>query len=55
MYAWLFNKIPGPLWARALTFAVLAGALVCWLFASGFALVEPLLPFGQSGLDSEPN
>lgn len=55
MYAWLFNKIPGPLWARALTALILLGALVTWLFVAGFALVEPLLPFGQSGLDGDSN
>ncbi len=48
MYAWLFRRLPGPLWARVLiAVAVLAGIVVV-LFGWGFPAIAPYLPLDDA-------
>lgn len=45
MYAWLFRRLPGPLWVRILLAVLLVAALVVALFTWVFPAISPLLPF----------
>lgn len=45
MYAWIFRRLPGPLWTRALLAMVLLAAMVGVLFEVIFPLVTAHLPF----------
>lgn len=44
MYAWLFRRLPGPLWVRILLAVLLVAAVVVALFAWVFPAIAPLLP-----------
>ncbi|MHC5560706.1 hypothetical protein [Kocuria sp. U4B] len=45
MYAWLFSRLPGPVWVRILLAVVLVAAVVWILFELIFPLVAPYSPF----------
>ena len=45
MYAWLWGRLPGPIYVRILMALVLFGLVVVVLFLWVFPWVEPRLPF----------
>ncbi|WP_114856449.1 hypothetical protein [Brachybacterium sp. YJGR34] len=53
MYAWLFRRLPGPLWVRILVALVLLAAVVAVLFAWVFPAIAPFMPFND-GLVGAP-
>lgn len=40
MYAWLFRRMPGPLWLR-----IVIAAVVAMLFTWVFPAIAPVMPF----------
>ena len=57
MYAWLFRRLPGPLWVRILLAVLVVAALVVALFGWGFPALAPYLPFddGMVGAAEPPD
>jgi len=57
MYAWLFRRLPGPLWVRILLAVLVVAALVVALFGWGFPALAPYLPFddGMVGATEPPD
>jgi hypothetical protein len=51
MYAWIWRRLPGPLWARILTALLLIAAVVAVLFQWVFPWLAPLLPFQQQTVE----
>lgn len=51
MYAWLWRRLPGPLWARILTALLLLAAVVAALFQWVFPWLAPMLPFQQQTVE----
>jgi hypothetical protein len=47
MYAWMFRRLPGPLWLRLVIVAVLLAAIVVILFGWVFPAIAPLLPLND--------
>jgi hypothetical protein len=47
MYAALWRALPGPRWAKAVQFAVLALLIVAVCFTWLFPAIAPLLPFND--------
>ncbi|MFC0675686.1 hypothetical protein [Brachybacterium hainanense] len=51
MYAWMFRRLPGPLWLRiVLTLLVLAVVVVA-LFLWVFPAIAPYMPFNAGTVD----
>lgn len=48
MYAWFFRHLPGPLWLRTLTAAVLIAAAVLVLMIYVFPWASQFTPFTDS-------
>lgn len=51
MYAWIWRRLPGPLWARILTVLLLLAASVAVLFQWVFPWLAPMLPFQQQTVE----
>ncbi|GAA1490892.1 hypothetical protein [Brachybacterium sacelli] len=47
MYAWLFRRLPGPLWARILLAVAVLAAVVVLLFGWVFPAIAPFMPFND--------
>lgn len=47
MYAWLFRRLPGPLWLRIVVTVAVVAAIVVALFGWVFPALAPLLPFND--------
>lgn len=47
MYAWMFRRLPGPLWVRILITLVILAALIVLLFGWVFPAIAPYMPFNQ--------
>src|SRR5699024_6727415 len=47
MYAWLFRRLPGPLWVRIVIVLLLLAGLVAVLFGWVFPAVAPHLPLND--------
>lgn len=45
MYAWLFRRLPGPLWLRIVIAALVIAAVVAVLFTWVFPAIAPVMPF----------
>ncbi|MBE9403457.1 hypothetical protein M4D54_10785 [Brachybacterium sp. p3-SID1565] len=54
MYAWMFRRLPGPLWVRILITLVILAALVVVLFGWVFPAISPYMPFND-GLVGSPS
>ncbi|MFD1827368.1 MULTISPECIES: hypothetical protein [Mumia] len=54
MYAALWRVLPGPSAVKALLALTLFVTLVAILFLWAFPAVQPMLPFDQITLESEP-
>lgn len=54
MYSWIWRKLPGGLPGKLLGALVLLAAAVAVLFLYVFPAVEPLLPFSDVTIESEP-
>lgn len=53
MYAWLFRRLPGPLWMRVLIAVAVLAAIVVVLFGWVFPAIAPVMPFND-GLMGAP-
>jgi len=51
VYGWLWGKLPGPIYARIATAALLFALLVMVLFLWVFPWLEPRLPFTDVTVD----
>ena len=47
MIPYLFHRLPGPAWARTLTFAAVAIGIVAVLFVWGFPELSAYLPTNE--------
>ncbi len=47
MYAWIWNHLPGPTWARAIIATLALAVVVLVLFEWVFPEVSALLPFQE--------
>lgn len=47
MYAWLFRRLPGPLWMRIMFTVLLVAAVIVVLFAWVFPAIAPHMPFND--------
>ncbi len=54
MYTWIWRTLPGGLPGRLFGSLVLFGAVVLLLFTVVFPAVEPLLPFSDVTVVTEP-
>ncbi|NUT35908.1 MAG: hypothetical protein HOV79_22870 [Hamadaea sp.] len=45
MYAWIWRRLPGPLWARIATSVAMVVAISALLWFYAFPWAEPLLPW----------
>lgn len=54
MYSWIWRMLPGGLPGKVLGALVLLAAAVAVLFLLVFPAVEPLLPFSDVTVESEP-
>ena len=55
MYGWIWRVLPGGLPGKLLGSLVLLAAAVALLFFVVFPAVEPLLPFGDVTVETEPS
>jgi hypothetical protein len=53
MYAWIFRRLPGPLWLRILTSLVLLAAVLLALANYVFPWLSTLTPFTDSTIGSK--
>lgn len=51
MYGWIWRHLPGPAWLRALEAALLAVAVVLFLFLVAFPWAEQKIPFLRVTVD----
>jgi hypothetical protein len=53
MYGWIFRHLPGPIWVRIFTSAVLVAAALCALVTWVFPWMAQFTPFAGTTLDSQ--
>lgn len=54
MYSWIWRTLPGGLPGKLVGSLLLLAATVALLFFVVFPAVEPLLPFGNVTVETEP-
>ena len=54
MYAWLWRRLPGPRWVKAVAALLLVAAVVLLLFTVVFPWLSPRLPFNDVTVDGAP-
>jgi ABC-type transporter Mla subunit MlaD len=51
MYAWVWGRLPGPVWVRAVLSLLLLAAVVVLLFTVVFPWAQSAIPFLQVTVD----
>lgn len=51
MYGWIWRRLPGPVWVRAVIALALVAGVVAACFTWLFPAIAPLMPFNDVTVD----